>query len=220
MRLSREAVIADREHHRQLVVGVFTRRERLRHRLVGVGVGVERNQAPIPANHVDGAIFCGLKQPGFRIIWQREAPRLHGGHQRVVNHVFYERQVRRTEEASQGRGEVHRLAPEQLSDELAMRWLFRRHRGYGPLGSSSGRTSTEPSNSKIGQPCAKATASSSEAATRAMLPVIISFDSTKGPSVTTRSRPRTVLPPFSSGAPLGACPASASDSRHAYHFCR
>src|SRR5262249_10351724 len=56
------------------------------------------------------------------------------------------------------------------------------------------------------------------AASITRLPVTRSLDSAYGPSVTTRSRPRIVLPPSSSGYPPMWRPALASASAHAYHF--
>src|SRR5919108_216240 len=51
-------------------------------------------------------------------------------------------------------------------------------------------------------------------------PVTRSFDSAYGPSVTTRSGPRTALPRLSRGVPTLPRPWRASSSAHAYHFFR
>src|SRR5919108_2858060 len=51
-------------------------------------------------------------------------------------------------------------------------------------------------------------------------PVTRSFDSAYGPSVTTRSGPRTALPRLSRGVPTLPRPWRASSSAHAYHLFR
>src|SRR6516162_4139931 len=89
-----------------------------------------------------------------------------------------------------GGDNARRFAPEQMIARLHHTFIF-----------ITGRTSTAPSTSRIGQPLESSTACARSRASMSVYPPTMSFVSGNGPSVTVFCLPFTSLPVRSSGCP-------------------
>jgi len=102
--------------------------------------------------------------------------------------IFCQREVVDTEYPRQRGDHASRLAPEEMVARLHHMFNF-----------MTGRTSTAPSTSNIGQSLESSTASLKSVASMSVYPPTTSLASAKGPSVTVFCLPWTTLPARSSG---------------------
>jgi hypothetical protein len=122
VRLAVQAGVANREHHRQLADALGSRRQSRLDRAVQRRrprqLGQERAVALFPADDVDRPVVGGPDDPRLRVLWQPEAPGVHGTDERVVDDVLGERDVGWAEDPGQRADQVRVLLPEQVFDQL------------------------------------------------------------------------------------------------------
>ena len=122
VRLTVQAGVAHREHHRQLA-GVLGGRGQCRLDRAGQRrhrgqLRQERAVALFPADDVDRPVAGGPDDPRLRVLRQPEAPGVHGTDQRVMDDVLGERDVGRAQNPGQRADQVRVLLPEQILDQL------------------------------------------------------------------------------------------------------
>ena len=150
LRRFRQARMTARKHHAQLIVPERFLREQL---LVGLEhpgqLRCERPGGALAPQRVERTVLRGSHEPRRGIV--RHAPKrphLEGAAEGVLHDVFRQRQVLDAEDARQRGDQPPRFPPEQMLVQL----------GHMPV-CSTGRTSTTPPPSRMGQPFDSSTAS-------------------------------------------------------------
>src|SRR5579863_3077388 len=219
LRRRRKPRMAARKHHAKLIVFDADRIEDIRDR-VGQGpfglqqssqIRRKRQGGAFAPQHVDGAIPRGLHQPGRRVFRDAaELPNLQRATEGILDDVFCQRKIMNAECPREGGDHASRLSAKEMVAQL---------HSYMSI-CMTGRTSTEPSTSRIGQPPASFAACARSAATTTENPPTRSFASANGPSVTVPALPLTTLPSSSSGCPGSLrLPLAVRSFIQASHFC-
>src|SRR5262249_39460176 len=115
-------------------------------------------RSALVAEYVNRPVFCGGHQPGGRIVRQApQLPDLERPAEGVLHDVLRQRQVMNAEHASEGGDHPSRLAPEKMVHGHRARSVApaRIHRYIF----MTGRISTKPPRSRIGQPLESSAAS-------------------------------------------------------------
>src|SRR5215510_1890487 len=145
----------------------------------------------IAPEHVERAILCGRHQPGGGVFGDTSVfPQFQRAAEGVLDNVFCHREVLDSENAGECRDHAPRLTPEKVIRILHHISTF-----------MTGRTSTEPPTSRIGQPFEISNACARSFASINIYPPTISLASAYGPSTIVLSLPVTILPVRSSGRP-------------------
>src|SRR5437899_261116 len=192
LRRLREPRVAAGEHHAQLIVldGVCPKQllDGGRQLLVGLEQPAqlrrERACRALAPQYVDGAMLRGGHEPCGRIVRHpAKRPHLQRAAEGVLRHVFCQREVLDTEDARQRGDDPPRLSPEQMLVQLHHMPVFR-----------TGRTSTTPPPSKMGQPIESSTASARSFASIRVYPPTMPLASAYAPSGMALLLPLTSLP--------------------------
>src|SRR5208282_3393095 len=159
---------------------------------------------------VQCAVLCSGHEPGRRVLRHAaNSPHLQRAAEGVLHDVLRQREVVDAKDARQRGDHPPRLAPEEMIAGL--------HHMFSCM---TGRTSTEPPTSRIGQPLEISTACARSLASIRLKPPTRSLASAYGPSVTIFWLPLTTMPALSSGCPSSArWPFAPSSLNHAAHFC-
>src|SRR5262249_28891597 len=146
---------------------------------------------PIMSYDVERAILCGHHQPGRRVFRHTSVfPQFQRAAEGVLDDVLRQREVMDSEDPAERGDHAPCFSPEKVFRTLHQISTF-----------MTGRTSTEPPTSKIGQPFEISDACSRSFASISMYPPMMSLASAYGPSITVLSLPLTTLPVRSSGRP-------------------
>src|SRR5206468_12497768 len=199
-----EPRVAAGEHHPQLLAAERVLGERRvdgrRQIVLQAGeLGREPGPGALLAQQIQSAVARHGPQPGSRVVRHAShLPHFEGVAERLLHHVLGQVQVRRAEDADENGRKPPRLVAKEVlhhSGRSRRGHIFR-----------IGRTSTDPSTSRIGHPRASSAASSRFSAVTKRYPPTRSFASAKGPSTIVFFLPLTCLPPASSGSPPLNCP--------------
>src|SRR6266704_1917221 len=211
--------MAAREHHPELVVPERGRQKELLYNWPQGPFALDptselRRKPPsraFAAQQVDRAVLGGRHQERRVVLRDSvDRPRFDGLRERVLHHVFRERQVPDAKDARERGQETRPLMPKKV-----LAWLLHRY------GFSTGRTSTTPPSSKPGQVPVSSTACAKSFASTSVNPITMSFVSAYGPSETL-PLPRTTPPPVcANGWPMFLmCPLFSRSVNQALHRCR
>src|SRR5215467_12186388 len=210
--------MAAREHHPKLAVFdrlrfellLDSRRERPFTLEQPPQLWCELTRGAFAAQHVERAVLRRGHEPRGRVFRHTpEFPHFQRAAEGVLHNVFCQREVMHSKNARQRGNDAPRFAPKQMLIEL-----------HHMLSFMTGRTSTAPSTSRIGQPFESSTAWFRSRASIRVYPPTTSLASANGPSVTVFCLPFTSLPARSSGWPWSlTCPLPAISLNQAIHFC-
>src|SRR5437763_395358 len=154
-------------------------------------IGRESARRALPPQRIQPTPLRRDHQPRRRIVGDTlVTPNLGCAAEGVLDDIFREREVVETKYARECGDQSRRLLPEQLVEIAHYMSIF-----------ITGRTSTCPPRSRIGQPFASSAACATSLALIRVKPPMTSFASANGPSVMLRPPLWTILPLRSNGWP-------------------